>query len=492
MHTARCISRVAVCLMVLLVASTATAQTSLTPKEQLGKLLFFDRNLSSPAGQSCACCHDPGAGFADPNCNSPVSTGVLPDRCGNRNAPTISYCANTPDFHYDATLGEYIGGQGWDGRNTGLLDRAQMPFLNPLEMNNPDPWHVVEKVRTAPYSGMFGAVYGLDPFADTDLAFGMIADAIAAYERSREISPFTSKFDQHLASGVALSPTEAAGLAIFEGKGRCTGCHPSAAGPGGALPLFTDHTYENVGVPRNPDNPFYDLPAEFNPRGESWVDLGLGLVLGDAELVGRMMVPTLRNVALTAPYGHNGYFATLREMVAFAANRVSTPLSRKDPGRPHQEMTDVVAWPAPEVNYRVNVTEFGVAGLTDHEIDAVVAFLGTLSDGYVQMGRKDPGRPRMETVESGTPAALGLSPNPFNPSTRIEFTVSAPATVRVRVYDVSGRLVRSLVDEAVPAGVHAATWDGRDAHGATVASGVYFIRLDTGSETRVKKAVLAR
>lgn len=489
MHASRFVSGVTACLMVLLVAGIATAQTPLTPKEQLGKLLFTDRNLSNPPGKSCAGCHDPGAGFADPDCACPVCTGAVATRCGNRNAPTVSYCAYTPDFHFDATKGEYIGGQYWDGRAASLIQQAPLPLLNPLEMNNPDRWSVVEKVRTSPYAGMFADVYGYDPFADPDLAFWLVADAIAEYERSRELNPFTSKFDQYLQGKGELSPTEFAGKAIFEGKGRCTTCHPSAAGPGGALPLFTDHTYENVGVPRNPNNPFYDMPPEFNPAGHDWVDLGLGIVLHQGDLIGKMMVPTLRNVALTAPYGHNGYFATLREMVAFAANRVSTPLGHKDPGRPRQEMAG--GWPQAEVRSNINDTEFGIAALTDHEIDAVVAFLGTLSDGYVQTGRKDPGRPRQELAD-GAPTLLSVSPNPFNPSTRIDYTVNAPAAVRVGVYDVAGRLVRSLVDEDLPAGVHAATWDGRDVHGAPVASGIYFIRLDTGSATLVRKAVLAR
>jgi cytochrome c peroxidase len=445
-------------------------------EEQIGRLLFFDTNLSSPTGRSCASCHNPSTGFADPNAINPVSVGSLSDIFGNRNAPTVSYCKHSPTFHYDATSGTYIGGQFWDGRAATLEDQARSPFINPLEMNNYSLINVVDKVKMSSYANLFKELYGNDCFNDPAVAYGMIASAISAYERSREVNPFSSKYDQYLSGLVPLSRREALGLAIFEGKGGCSGCHPSEVGSRGAPPLFTDFSYHNVGVPRNPYNPYYNLPARLNPWGDSWLDCGLGGFLDTPGEMGKMKVPTLRNVALTAPYSHNGIFKSLRGMVEFCANR--------NLGY-HLE---------PEIPENVNLTGFGNAGLRDREIDAVVAFLNTLSDGYVRPVHKDPGEPMLTptTPAIGADAALSIAPNPFNPATQVEFTLVGPATVRMAVYDVTGRLVRSLVNEDLPAGVHAATWDGTDAGGASVASGIYFIRLTTGNQTTVKKAVLTR
>lgn len=474
MHPTSCISSVMAGLLTLLIPSMVSG-VELTPKEQLGKLLFNDTNLSNPTGQSCASCHHPVAGFADASKMHPVSDGAANKRVGKRNAPTVAYCSQGPAFHYDAFSGEYVGGLFWDGRASNLLEQVEGPLLGRLEMNNPNGKHVVLSVLKSSYANMFRQVYGSRSLDDAQTAFGLIADAIVAYENSKELNAFTSKFDQYLDGKVQLNRREALGLSVFEGKGGCSGCHPSAVGPDGSPPLFTDHTYENVGMPANPENPFYHMPRSYNKAGAAWVDLGLGGVLDLSEHNGKMKVPTLRNVALTAPYGHNGSFQTLPEMVAFAANR------------------NVGDFPPPEVTENVNVTDFGNAGLTDEEIDAVVAFLGTLTDGYVVYPRKDPGTPRMAPVPP--PAAdvvMTISPNPFNPVTRIEYTLREYATVRMAVYDVAGRLVRSLVDEGQSPGIHAATWDGRDARGSSLASGIYFVRLEAGHQTLVRKAVLTR
>jgi cytochrome c peroxidase len=371
------------------------------------------------------------------------------------------------------------------------MEQAGRPLLNPLEMNNPDPEHVVQTVRGADYADRFTAVYGRDALKNVSAAFRFITDALVAYERSAEISPFSSRFDLYITHRASYGPQAAMGRAIFEGKGGCTTCHPSSVGPGGTPPLFTNHGYANMGVPRNPNNPFYHMPPWYNEAGMDYVDVGLGGVEGLASQAGKIKVPTLRNVADTAPYGHNGYLATLREAVAFAANRGPVQAGWKDPGRPRMDTSTERTWPRPEVLANLD-TRVGVAQLTDDEIDAVVAFLETLTDGEPLHGMRDPGRPRQEESVAGTPAAIRISPNPFNPATRIEFTVQDGATVRLAVYDVTGRLVRSLVDSAVPAGVHAATWDGTDARGARVASGIYFVRLDTNERTVIRKAVLTR
>ena len=147
-------------------------------------------------------------------------------------------------------------------------------------------------------------------------------------------------------------------------KGDCAACHPSKPGEDGRPPLFTDFTYDNLGVPKNPENPFYYLPKEFNPAGVDFVDLGLGGVLNKPEENGKFKVPSLRNIAITGPYFHNGFFKTLRQVVVFYNTR------------------DVGPWPAPEVRENVNRDELGDLGLTEQEIDDIVTFLKTLTDGY--------------------------------------------------------------------------------------------------------------
>ncbi|MFC1790990.1 cytochrome-c peroxidase [Gemmatimonadota bacterium] len=343
-------------------------EVALTPKESLGKLLFFDRQLSTPPGQACSDCHSPGAGFGDPNRQLPVSRGVHPDRYGNRNDMTASYAAYIPPLAFDEAEGLWVGGLFWDGRASSLAEQAKGPPLNPLEMANPDAEAVVAAIREAPYRDQFLAVYGEGALENAGAAYDHMADAIAAYEMTSEVSPFDSKYDQFLAGQVALSAQELRGLALFEdeSKGNCSACHPSRPAPDGSPPYFTDFTYDNLGTPRNPENPFYFLPQEFNPDGVDYVDLGLGPVVGDPGLNGFFRVPTLRNVAITPPYMHNGVFHTLYQVVSFYNSRDRAP------------------WPAPEVATHVNRDELGDLELTPQEMESIVAFLRTLTDGYVR------------------------------------------------------------------------------------------------------------
>jgi cytochrome c peroxidase len=345
---------------------TANRQTELAPKERLGKLLFFDSSLSTPPGQSCASCHAPEVGFGDPHPELPVSRGAHPDRFGNRNDLTASYAAFIPPLHFDEEEGLWVGGLFWDGRANTLAEQAQGPPLNPLEMANPDVQTIAASLRSAEYAGLFVEVYGEGALDDAEVAYDHMADAIAAYEMTPEVSPFNSKYDLYLAGEAALSEQEQLGLALFVDatKGNCAACHPNVAGSDGSPPLFTDFSYDNLGTPKNPDSPFYLLPPELNPDGVDYVDLGLGAIVHDPEQNGKFRVPTLRNVALTAPYMHNGVFKTLYQVVQFYNTR------------------DVTDWPAPEVAENVNRDELGDLGLTIQEVEAIVAFLKTLSDGY--------------------------------------------------------------------------------------------------------------
>jgi cytochrome c peroxidase len=349
---------------------------------RLGRLLFFDASLSEPAGQACVTCHQPARAFTDPDDGQPTSKGVHVDRFGNRNTPSAMYMAFSPAFHFDEKEGHYVGGQFWDGRAATLEEQAKVPFLNPVEMANPDKRSVVEKVRRAPYADQFAALYGKDALADMDQAYERIAVALAAFERGPEFRPFSSKYDAWLAGRARLGARESRGLKLFEDekKGNCAACHPSQRRPDGGLPLFTDFTYDNLGVPRNPENPFYDLPRGYNPQGKRVLDRGLGATVRRRAEDGKFKVPTLRNIALTAPYMHNGYFKTLRGVVAFYNDRDVRPRCRGEVTE--AEALRLGCWPKPEVARNVNQEEMGRLGLADDEIDDIVAFMLTLTDGY--------------------------------------------------------------------------------------------------------------
>jgi cytochrome c peroxidase len=363
----------------LAMAAPAAAQ-DLSPMEELGKQLFFDESLSTPPGQSCATCHAPEVGFTGPiseiNAHEGAYPGAVHTRFGNRRPPTAAYASFSPVFQWDPVEELYFGGQFWDGRVDDLVEQAKGPFLNPLEQNNPNERSVVTKVRKSGYADLFEAVFGpdaLDPPLDVELAYEQIAIAIAAYEASSEVNQFSSKYDFFLAGMVDLTPEEALGLELFEraDKGNCAACHPSQPGIDGSPPLFTDFTYDNIGGPRNPENPFYFMPRGFNPMGTSWIDDGLGAVLDETPELGKVKVPTLRNVDkrpspdFVKAFGHNGFFKSLEEIVHFYNTR------------------DVEDWPPPEQPENVNTEELGDLGLTPDEEAAIVAFLRTLSDGFV-------------------------------------------------------------------------------------------------------------
>ena len=349
----------------------------------LGRLLFFDAGLSEPPGQACSTCHEPGHGFTDPDAKQPTSKGAHRHRFGSRNTPSAMYMAFSPPFHFDPKEKHYVGGQFWDGRATSLEEQAKGPLLNPVEMANPDKRTVVEKVRaSARLAPRFDRLWGTGALDDVDVAYDRIAAAIAAFERSPELAPFTSKYDAFLAGKAELAPAEQRGLALFEDekKGNCAACHPSRPGPNGTPPLFTDFTYDNLGVPRHPGNPFYRQSRQFNPAGGQHVDLGLGAVVKKRAENGKFKVPTLRNVDLSPPYMHNGYFASLSAVVEFYNDRDVRPRCRG--ALAEDEARKARCWPTPEVAANVNRDEMGRLGLTAREIEDIVAFMRTLTDGY--------------------------------------------------------------------------------------------------------------
>lgn len=348
--------------------SAQTTTNPLSDKQQLGKRLFFDPRLSTPAGQSCAGCHAPAKGFTDPRPTHPVSEGGHRGRFTSRNAPTVMYLATVPGLHRDEKEGVYIGGLFYDGRANSLEEQIEGPLFNANEMGNVDKAGLVRRLKQLGYMPAFTKVFAEQALSDTDTGLAQLKEAIAAYERSAELNPFTSKYDYYLQGKVKLSAREQRGLKLFEDekKGNCAACHPSAPRSDGSPPLFTDFSYDNLGVPANPANPFLKQDKRFNPAGEGFIDLGLGRTVKQRAENGKFKVPTLRNVELSAPYMHNGVFATLEDVVDFYNRRDVDP-----------------KWGKPEVAENLNNTELGDLGLSHQEVTDLVAFMRTLTDGFV-------------------------------------------------------------------------------------------------------------
>jgi cytochrome c peroxidase len=508
--------------------NAVAAEVPLTPMEQLGKLLFFDK-LSEPGSMSCADCHGPSTGFTGPipgiNLHGAVYPGAVPQRAGNRKPPAASYATLSPVFDFDPGEGLFIGGNFWDGRATGehlgnpAADQALGPFLNPVEQNNPSKMVVVQKVAESKYAWLWEEAWG-EPIsyanpADVETNYDRIGLAIKEYEASREVNAFTSKFDMfwenvntagmdvrdiNMAnwsdySGLGLNKNELEGLALFndEDKGKCSLCHvmdPAIDEYGNMLPpVFTDFTYDNLGVPKNPENPFYDMDEVYlddgtpiNPMGADWIDPGLGGFLAyhpnpawqamAEENYGKHKVPSLRNVdkrpseEFPKAYTHNGVFKSLLQVVHFYNTR------------------DVEDWPPPEVAETVNTEELGDLGLSKREERLIVAFMQTLSDGYTG----EPGeKPESDVASVAGLAAPTISPNPFNPITTISYSLATPGEVELSIYTVEGKKVATLVDGWQAAGDHVAPFDA-----SRLSSGIYFVSFESGGETVTAKAVLLK
>lgn len=278
----------------------------------------------------------------------------------------VSYSMYVQPLYFDKEEGVWEGGLFWDGRANTLAEQAMGPPLNPLEMANADTVSIAEKLRALAYADLFYEIYGDDALSEPGQAFKNMVEAMVAYEKSEEVNPFNSKYDYYLKGEVQLTDQEMRGLSLFvaEDKGNCSACHPNTPYEEAGPVLFTDFTYDNLGVPKNPENPFYLLPSEYNPDGINFIDLGLGATLNDLSQNGKFRVPTLRNVAITSPYMHNGLFKTLYQVIAFYNTR------------------DLLDWPPPEVVENVNMDEMGNLGLSNLEVEDLVAFLNTLTDNW--------------------------------------------------------------------------------------------------------------
>ncbi len=427
--------------------------------EQLGKDLFFDTTLSNPPGFACATCHAPGAGFTGSSSAINEASGPMPGvvrgRFGKRKPQAVPYATFSPEGpYYDNNLQTWLGGNFWDGRAPSTAAQARMPFLDADEMANipigPYPPHsggysplVAEKVKHRPYSPLFRKVFGVDIFwdcSDPDI-YEKIVSAIAAYEASAEVSPFSSKYDASSYGVPAmnryhLTPSEQRGLNLFFGKAQCSACHSSATlepvlTATGGKDTFTMYCYANIGVPRNPKNPFYtetnghSNPFGYNPFGGSYIDYGLGAnpnptpggthfmkaFPGDlAQFRGLFKAPSIRNVDkrpngnFVKAYMHNGVFKSLEEVVNFY-NKRNIAVSKTGHevafdlrvGPPHgytrliapPEVLDNVqnvagVPPSAATSAVASNGQIGNLGLTPREVTDLVNFLGTLSDGFIR------------------------------------------------------------------------------------------------------------
>jgi len=425
------------------------APPALSLKAQAGKALFFDASLSASGQQSCGTCHVASRAFtANPATDHglPVPLGGRNmDLPGFRNAPSLVYARFTPPFFLDD--GTPTGGFFRDGRASSLAEQAQQPFITEFEMANTDATEVLSRLQASAGSlKAFVAAFGDGALQDPTQALADMGDAIAAYEtEDAAFAPFSSKFDYWLAGQATLSAAETRGIALFNNpaKGNCTACHPSQRQGYSDHALFTDFTYDNIGVPRNwniaanfpnPKSPISGValdyvPAQTNvPAGAEYAYYDMGLCgpfapaaddpgprpdfTHTTTLCGVFKVPTLRNVALTAPYFHNGVFPSLHKVVQWYVTRDinnntgnnPTPVPAGPGGNPYFPVGSAYVNPdgTPDLyqyndlpvdyNANVNVGEIPYtpptfAGgqaptLSASEIDDLVAFLCTLTDGY--------------------------------------------------------------------------------------------------------------
>ncbi|MFO1272813.1 MAG: cytochrome c peroxidase [Rubrivivax sp.] len=360
--------------------------TGLSAQAALGERIFHDSSLSASGRQSCASCHDADHGHGAPNSLAAQPGGVALELQGTRSSPSIRYLATNRAFRIEAD-GTPTGGFFWDGRAASLADQAGRPFLNPREMANADKAAVVALLAAAPYAKDFEAVFGAGILSRPDEAFERIKLAIQAYElESAEFRPFSSKYDAFLSGRAAFSDAELRGLALFNSpaKGNCAACHPSARGTDGSPPLFTDFSYDALGVPRNPALAVNADPAYF--------DLGLcaregGDLAARTDLCGLFKVPSLRNVALRGSFFHNGRFTTLKDALTFYVQRDTNP-GKFYPLKADGSVDKFDDLP-PALRANVNTSEApynrrpgDAPALSDAEIDDLIAFLNTLTDGW--------------------------------------------------------------------------------------------------------------
>ena len=415
--------------------------TTLSAAAQLGQKIFADATLSASGTQSCASCHVASSAFAEDatasgvDRGSPVPVGGAGmNQTGFRNTPSLMYASLIPAF-YIASDGSPNGGFFRDGRAATLEAQAVLPFTTSFEMANADAGAVVARLKTRPYLADFEALYGTAVLDDPATALQRMGQALAAFERENPaFHPFSSKYDYFQKGQAQLTAQELRGLALFNNatKGNCSACHPSTSADGVTPPMFTDFSYDNLGVPRNslipanaasaPDG----TPVDSDDGVQAYYDLGVCGPFREQTVnffsnCGQFKVPTLRNIAVTGPYFHNGRFATLRDAIGFYVRRDTNP-EEWYPTNPDGTVTKFDDLPAiyggqfvvtpgvvgSDAGYLGNVNTSEVPynrvigdtpALSPDEIDDVITFLCTLTDGF------DPANPTAQALPAQCQAA---------------------------------------------------------------------------------------
>ncbi len=365
-------------------SATPIVEEELT-RAQLGEKLFFDQNLSLTGNTSCATCHNPEHAFIDARfseddanqsvfINGAFSVGDDGVSLGGRNAPTASYARFSPDF--GEADGVFKGGQFHDGRAENLKGQAGGPPLDGAEMMMPDKGSVVERLKENEiYVKAFKNLYGSEIFSDINRTYESMTEAIAKFEKTDQFTPFDSKYDRMLKGEYTFTNLEDAGYALFfsNANTNCASCHSlNSESERRSNELFTNHEYENIGTPRNVEA--MDARAALGLQDANATFLGLGGTVEQDEHLGKTKVPTLRNIAVTAPYMNNGVFKDLRTVLEFydhMANLGDHPIN-PETGK---------SWGATDHPLTVNHDLLqDTKALPDTKIRAIEAFLRTLTD----------------------------------------------------------------------------------------------------------------
>jgi cytochrome c peroxidase len=364
----------------------------------VGKSLFFDVGLSASGKKACATCHDPQHAYGPPDGLSVQPGGASGAEAGRRAVPSLRYKEYTPPYAdlLDNPDGVSAPGPGggfaWDGRADTLAEQAKAPLLSPFEMANAGPRDVVAKVRAASYARAFEDAFGGPAiWSSEERAFDAVLRALQAFQLEDEsFHPYTSKWDLHSGNKIGgdFTPAERRGFSVFVDakRGNCASCHFPGAGLNGSTGLFTDFSYEAIGVPRNAD-----IPANADP---TYFDVGLcGPLRTDhttpahARFCGMFKTPSLRNVATRSAFFHNGFAHSLEQAVRFYDTRDTDPelwYPRRKDGR-------VAKFDDLPERYRANVDgQMPLDGraahsrrpMTEQNLRDLICFLETLTDGY--------------------------------------------------------------------------------------------------------------
>ncbi|WP_408734552.1 cytochrome-c peroxidase [Paraburkholderia bannensis] len=360
----------------------------------LGKQMFFDPSLSGSGKMSCATCHSPNRAFTPTNALDVQIGGADMHRPGMRAVPTLKYLQAVPAFseHYHDSDDEGdesvdagpTGGLTWDGRVDHGADQARIPLLSTFEMAS-TPRKVTAAVRAAPYASAFREAFGEHIFDDEDATFKAVLKSLETFEQAPEVFyPYSSKYDAYLAGKATLTAAELRGLQLFndEKKGNCASCHISQRAKDGSPPQFSDFGLIAVGVPRNRtlavnrDPRFFDLGA----CGPERTDLD-----HRAEFCGLFRTPTLRNVTLKKSFFHNGIYHSLEDVMRFYSRRDTNPQEFYPVAKGRVQKFDDLPrqyWSNLNTDAPFDRKPGDAPIYTEAEIKDVIAFLGTLTDGW--------------------------------------------------------------------------------------------------------------